>query len=61
MEKTNLGTVIPLDSGWSDIGNWNSVWKVSKKDKDYNYSRGNVFLKESKIVMWKVKINLYMV
>ena len=48
MEKTNLGTVIPLDSGWSDIGNWNSVWKVSKKDKDYNYSRGNVFLKESK-------------
>ena len=48
MEKTNLGTVIPLDSGWSDIGNWNSVWKVSKKDKDSNYSRGNVFLKESK-------------
>jgi mannose-1-phosphate guanylyltransferase/mannose-6-phosphate isomerase len=48
MEKTNLGTVIPLDSGWSDIGNWNSVWKVSKKDKDSNFTRGNIFLKESK-------------
>ena len=48
MEKTKLGTVIPLESGWSDIGNWNSVWKVSKKDKDSNYTRGNIFLKESK-------------
>ena len=48
MEKTKLGTVIPLESGWSDIGNWNSVWKVSKKDKDSNYTKGNIFLKESK-------------
>ena len=48
MEKTNLGTVIPLDSGWSDIGNWNSVWKVSEKDKNSNYTKGNVYLKESK-------------
>ncbi len=48
MEKTNLGTVIPLDSGWSDIGNWNSVWKVSEKDKNSNYTKGNIFLKESK-------------
>ena len=51
MEKTKLGTVIPLDSGWSDIGNWNSVWKVSKKDKDSNYTRVIYSLKESKIVM----------
>ena len=48
MEKTNLGTVLPLDAGWSDIGNWNSVWKVSKKDKNSNYIKGNVQLKESK-------------
>ena len=48
MEKTNLGTVIPLDSGWSDIGNWNSVWKVSEKDKNSNCTKGNVYLKESK-------------
>lgn len=48
MEKTKLGTVLPLDAGWSDIGNWNSVWKVSKKDKDSNYIKGNIELKESK-------------
>ncbi len=48
MERTNLGTVLPLDAGWSDIGNWNSVWKVSKKDKNSNYTKGNILLKESK-------------
>ena len=25
MEK-KLGLVIPLDVGWSDIGNWKSLW-----------------------------------
>ena len=48
MENTNLGTVLPLDAGWSDIGNWNSVWKVSKKDKNLNYTKGKIILKDSK-------------
>ena len=48
MEKTNLGTVLPLDAGWSDIGNWNSVWKVSKKDNNSNYIKGNIELRDSK-------------
>ena len=47
MEKTKLGTVVPLDAGWSDIGNWNSVWKVSEKDSNSNYTKGNIYLKES--------------
>ncbi len=47
MEKTNIGTVIPLNAGWSDIGNWNSVWKVAKKDKQHNFIQGKVVLKES--------------
>ncbi len=48
MEKTNLGTVLPLDAGWSDIGTWNSVWKVSKKDNNSNYIKGNIELRDSK-------------
>ena len=48
MENTRLGTVLPLDAGWSDIGNWNSVWKVSKKDKNLNYLKGNILLNDSK-------------
>ncbi len=48
MEKTKLGTVVPLDAGWSDIGNWNSVWKVSKKDRNLNHIKGNIYLSESR-------------
>ncbi len=47
MEKTNLGTVLPLDVGWSDIGNWKSVWETSKKDKNGNKLIGNILSKES--------------
>ena len=47
MEKTNLGTVIPLDAGWSDIGSWNKVWETSKKDLQNNYLEGNVLIKNS--------------
>ena len=42
MEKTNLGIVIPLDAGWSDIGNWEALWEVSKKDNLGNVKIGNV-------------------
>lgn len=47
MEKTNLGTVLPLDVGWSDIGNWKSVWETSKKDKHGNKLIGNTLSKDS--------------
>ena len=43
MEKTNLGLVIPLDAGWSDIGNWESLWKNEKKDSSGNVIYGKVF------------------
>tara|TARA_Y100001933_G_C18962029_1_gene548570 strand:+ start:72 stop:1511 length:1440 start_codon:yes stop_codon:yes gene_type:complete len=48
MEKTNKGTVLPLTAGWSDIGNWEAVWKTSEKDKDLNHIRGKVILENSK-------------
>ena len=48
MQKTKIGSVIPLDAGWSDIGNWNSVWKASERDKDLNFIKGNIHLKDSK-------------
>tara|TARA_A100000164_G_C21887743_1_gene763664 strand:+ start:250 stop:1737 length:1488 start_codon:yes stop_codon:yes gene_type:complete len=47
MEKTKLGTVIPLDVGWSDIGSWESVWKLSKKDLNGNSLKGNVVTKNT--------------
>ena len=47
MEKTNLGTVLPLDAGWSDVGSWESVWKISEKDKNGNVIEGNILAKDS--------------
>lgn len=28
--------------GWSDIGNWEAIWKLSKKDNNGNYLQGNI-------------------
>ena len=48
MERTNLGTVIRMDCGWNDLGNWNSLWKASQKDRNQNTCIGKVFVKDSK-------------
>lgn len=46
MEKTKLGSVIPLDAEWSDIGTWNSLWESQRKDTEGNLSQGKVLLKD---------------
>ena len=48
MEKTELGMVVPLDAGWSDIGNWKSLWDNQNKDNDGNLIEGNVIAKSCK-------------
>ena len=47
MEKTNVGTVIPLDAGWSDVGNWKNLWITGEKDSEGNVIEGNVMTKDS--------------
>ena len=47
MEKTTLGTVTHLDAGWSDIGNWKTLWEKSKKDEYGNSLNGRTFVKNS--------------
>jgi mannose-1-phosphate guanylyltransferase len=42
MEKTDIASVIPLDSGWSDIGSWNSLWEACAKNGDGNTILGDV-------------------
>ncbi len=48
MEKTKRGRVLSLDAGWSDVGNWNSVWENSSKDVNGNFYKGKVIHKNSK-------------
>ena len=45
MEKTKHGKVVPLDAGWNDVGSWESLWEVSKKDADGNVVKGPVVLR----------------
>ena len=44
MEKlpAGLGVVIPLAAGWSDVGEWDALWKLGGKDADGNVLRGDV-------------------
>ena len=47
-EKTKKAYVLPMDCGWDDIGNWESLWKISNKDLDGNSVKGNVITKGMK-------------
>ena len=47
MEKSNTAVALPLDVGWSDIGSWNSIWEIEKKDSNNNVKIGKVHLKDS--------------
>ena len=42
MEKTKNAYVFPLNAGWSDLGSWDFVWNISKKDSMGNVKEGNV-------------------
>ena len=46
MEKTPRTVVIPLEAGWSDVGNWLSLHEVSEKDENRNAITGDVFLED---------------
>jgi len=49
MEKSSLGSIIPLNNvGWSDIGNWETVWERSEKDIHGNTLTGNTYVKNTK-------------
>jgi mannose-1-phosphate guanylyltransferase/mannose-6-phosphate isomerase len=40
------GVVIPLSAGWSDVGAWDSLWKVLPKNDSGNVAQGDVLLHE---------------
>lgn len=42
MERTRQAAVAPCDIGWSDIGAWDEVWRLSEKDLNGNATEGKV-------------------
>jgi mannose-1-phosphate guanylyltransferase/mannose-6-phosphate isomerase len=39
--------VVPLSCGWSDVGAWDALWLVVKKDEAGNSTRGDVMLSDT--------------
>ena len=48
MEKTDLGSVLPLDAGWSDVGSWSALWETGTRDSDGNVLQGRVISEGSR-------------
>jgi mannose-1-phosphate guanylyltransferase len=48
MEKAGNVSVIPGDFGWSDLGSWNAVFDLSKKDKNGNVIASNSIVEKTK-------------
>ena len=40
MERTKRAAVVPAEIGWSDVGNWDAVWKLSQRDERGNSVHG---------------------
>ena len=50
MERTKRAAVVPANIGWSDVGNWDAVWKLSQRDESGNSIHGEGFALDSKNV-----------
>ena len=40
MERSDAVSVVPVDMGWSDVGSWDALWRVTAPDCDGNVLRG---------------------
>lgn len=51
MERTSKAAVIEADVGWSDVGLWSTVLRLSKRDANGNSLRGKAIALDSKNVL----------
>ncbi len=47
MEKTRKAAVVPVDMAWNDIGSWQSMWDLAKKDEQGNVAKGDAMMEDS--------------
>lgn len=41
------GVMVPMNAGWSDVGSWNAVWNIGKKDEHGNSTTGDVLIEDT--------------
>jgi mannose-1-phosphate guanylyltransferase / mannose-6-phosphate isomerase len=51
MERTDRAVVLTADVGWSDVGEWSAVWRLSPRDRDGNALRGRAVAIDSSNVL----------
>ncbi len=51
MERTHRAAVLAFDVGWSDVGQWSTVWRLSPRDADGNSLRGRAVAIDSSNVL----------
>ena len=42
MEHTTSAAVVPIHTGWSDVGSWTALWELGRHDKNGNVIIGDV-------------------
>lgn len=47
MEHSTSAATVVLDCGWSDLGSWTSLWKISQQDARGNSTKGDVLISDS--------------
>ena len=48
MERTDRAAVMPVSYGWSDVGSWQAVFELSKRDADGNAAHGQAVFVDSR-------------
>ena len=51
MERTDKAVVLTADGGWSDVGEWSTVWRLSPRDANGNSLRGRALVIDSTNVL----------
>ena len=48
MERTENACVVPVATGWSDVGSWSALQEVTSADADGNVIRGDVLARDNR-------------
>ena len=58
MERTHRAAVMAADVGWSDVGQWSTVWRLSPQDEQGNSLRGRAVAIDSSNVLVRTEEHL---